>query len=475
MNISIPTNHHYYETSFFDENKLWNEFKIKTKKDKNALDKELFKDVYSLTTKDQDFSQLQIIGFKDRRNKLEDEEQLVLKLFAQKRKEERYFAVQTGLFAGVIHHNGYTFNIETRYGNVLLHRMLNFVNDIYVNTKDVNAESKKETNEFQYIISYLFIQSLERASVLGLPKKYTEVTERSAKVRGKININEYLKRDIPFQGKLTSTYRTQKHIQEIVDVLFAAANKVEEYLGVHYKSKIVGVYQTLKEHHSKRYVSQVVLEKAKNHIVLNNPLYKSFKEVLNYAEILLKNQKIQEDNASNQLKTYGFMFDISQLFEVYLEKLLQRYFTDWIVNGQEELKVYNKLFFGRRMFPDIVMKHKQTKEVIVFDAKFKEMLGRKKDLDRSDFYQIHTYMQYYMPNIIFGGLIYPLSKELCNEKSVSNGLFGKISDTPNFIVDGIYINQQMDMTTLVESEQKFLKRIELHIKNCRSIHKQKTS
>ena len=157
MNISIPTNHHYYETSFFDENKLWNEFKIKTKKDKNALDKELFKDVYSLTTKDQDFSQLQIIGFKDRRNKLEDEEQLVLKLFAQKRKEERYFAVQTGLFAGVIHHNGYTFNIETRYGNVLLHRMLNFVNDIYVNTKDVNAESKKETNEFQYIIIGFFI------------------------------------------------------------------------------------------------------------------------------------------------------------------------------------------------------------------------------------------------------------------------------------------------------------------------------
>ena len=475
MKISIPTNHHYYETSFFDEKLLWDKFKIKTKKDKKALDKELFSNVYSLTTKDQYFSQLQILGFKDSRNKLEDEEQMVLKLFAQKRKEERYFAVQTGLFAGVIHHNGYTFNIETRYGNVLLHRMLNFINDIYVDTKDVNAKSKRKTNEFQYIISYLFIQSLEKASVLGLPKKYTQVTERSTKVRGKININEYLKRDIPFQGKLTSTYRTQKYIQEIVDVLFAASNKVEEYLGIHYKSKIVGVYQTLKEHHSKRYVSQVVLEKAKNHIVLNNPLYKSFKEVLNYAEILLKNQEIQEDYGSNQLKTYGFMFDISQLFEVYLEKLLKRYFTDWSVNGQEELKVYNKLFFGRRMFPDIVMKHKQTQEVIVFDAKFKEMLGRKKDLDRSDFYQIHTYMQYYMPNIIFGGLIYPLSKELSKERSVSKGLFNDSANTPSFIVDGIHINQEMEMGNLIQSEEKFLKRIELHIENCKTLSKQKAS
>ncbi|MBQ0767792.1 MAG: hypothetical protein KBT58_00760, partial [Bizionia sp.] len=402
-------------------------------------------------------------------------EQLVLKLFAQKRKEERRFAIQTGLFAGVIHHNGYTFNIQTRYGNVLLHRMLNFVNDIYIDTKDVNAISNRQTNEFQYIIAYLFIQSLEKASVLGLPKQFTKITERSSKVRGKININEYLRRDIPFQGKLTSTYRTQKYIQEIVDVLFVAANKVEEYLGTLYKSKILGVYQTLNEHHSKNYVSQVVLEKAKNHVVLYNPLYKPFAEVLKYAEILINNQDVQTNKTKNQLRTYGFMFDISQLFEVYLEKLLSRYFTDWTINGQEEIKVYNEQFFGRRMFPDIVMKHKQTQEVIVFDAKFKKMVGRKDDLDRSDFYQIHTYMQYYMPNIIFGGLIYPLSEELNKEKSVSNGLFGNTINTPNFIVDGIYINQQMNMTALIESEQKFLKRIEVHIENCRTIHKQKAS
>jgi 5-methylcytosine-specific restriction endonuclease McrBC regulatory subunit McrC len=475
MKISIPTNHHYYESSFFDENRLWDEFALKTKKDKKALEDQLFSNVYSLTTKNQEFSQLEIIGFKDRRNKLEDEEQLVLKLFAQKNQEGRLFAIQTGLFAGVIHHNGYTFNIQTRYGNVLLHRMLNFVNDIYVDTKDVSAISNKQSNEFQYIIAYLFIQSLEKASVLGLPKQYTQVTERSSKVRGKISINEYLKTDIPFQGKLTSTYRTQKYIQEIVDVLFAATNKVGEYLGGNYKSKIIGVYQMLNEHHSKSYISRVVLEKAKNHIVLYSPLYKPFAEVLKYAEILLKNQDIQADESGRQYKTYGFMFDISQLFEVYLEKLLSRHFTDWTINGQEELKVYNHQFFGRRMFPDIVMKHKQTQEVIVFDAKFKKMIGRKDDLDRSDFYQIHTYMQYYMPNIIFGGLIYPLSKELSKEDSVSKGLFGNTINTPNFIVDGIYINQQMDMTALIESEQKFLKRLNLHIDNCRTTHKQKVN
>ncbi len=475
MKISIPTNHHYYESSFFDQHQLWDAFLLKNKKDKKALEQELFSNVYLLSTKHNDFSQLQIIGFKDRRNKLEDEEQLVLKLFAQHHQTERRFAIQTGLFAGVLYHKGYAFNIETSYGNVLLHRMLNFVNDIYVDTKDVNAVSNKHSNEFQYIIAYLFIQSLEKASVLGLPKQYTQVTERSSKVKGKININQYLKQDIPFQGKLTSTFRTQKYIQEIIDVLFAAAKKVEDYLGVNYKSKIIGVYQTLNEHHSKNHVSQTVIEKAKNHVVLYNPLYKPFDDVLKYAEILLKNQNIEAHKKDNQLKTYGFMFDISQLFEVYLEKLLSKYFTEWVVNGQEELSVYEGLFYGRKMFPDIVMRNKITNEIIVFDAKFKKMVGRKDDLDRSDFYQIHTYIHYYLPNVIFGGLIFPLSKELNQEKSVSKGLFFNNITTPNFIVDGIFINDQMDMTTLIESEQKFLTRIELHIENSRNIHKQKAS
>lgn len=475
MEISIPTNHHFYESTFFNEKKLWDAFHLKYKKDKKAVEAELFSNVFSLTTKHEDFSQLKIIGFKKGRNKLEEEEQLILKLFAQNYQKETRFAIQTGLFAGVLYHKRYKFNIQTNYGNVFLHRMLNFVNDIYVDTKDVNAVSNKKSNEFQYIIAYLFISALEKASVLGLPKKYTQVTEKSTKVRGKININEYLKTDMPFQGKLTSTYRTQNYIQDIIDVLFAAVKKVEDYLGVNYKSKILGVYQTLSEHHSNNHISKSTIERAKCHTVLYNPLYKTFAQVLRYAEILLKNEEIEADRTKGQLKTYGFMFDISQLFELYLEKLLSRHFTNWIINGQEELKVYRGLFFGRRMFPDIVMKHKRTKEIIVFDAKFKKMNGRKEDLDRSDFYQVHTYIQYYMPNVIFGGLIYPLSKELNKKKSVSKGLFDGSLDTPNFIVDGIFIDDQMNMTALIESEKRFLRRIELNIENCRINSKQKVS
>ncbi len=121
------------------------------------------------------------------------------------------------------------------------------------------------------------------------------------------------------------------------------------------------------------------------------------------------------------------------------------------------------------------MKNKLTQEVIVFDAKFKKMEGSYIDLDRSDFYQIHTYMQYYMPSLIFGGLIYPLSQDLNMKSSVSNGLFGTDMNSPNFIVDGININKEMDMESLIISETNFLKRIETHIENSRAKFNKKTS
>ncbi len=459
MRITVPTNHHFYDNSFYNEEELWRKFGIKSKKDKRNLIQNLFTATYELNTSHQTHSQLKIIGFKNRKYKIGDDGQLILKLFAREYGQTKSYAVQTGLYAGIIFHKGYTFNITTNYGNVLLNRMLNFVNDIYVDKKDIQAEKKNNQNEFQSIIAYLFIQSLERAGVLGFPKQYQFISEKSTKVRGRINISTYLKKDFPFQGRLTTTYRSQVYIQEIIDVLFAACQIVEKHFGANYKSKIMGLYQTLNEHSSNVFVSPTIIEKAKNHSVLYNPLFSKFKDVLSYAEILLKNQDIEAEANNKKLATCGYLFDISQLFEVYLEKLLRKHFTEWDVNEQEELSVYREQFFGRKMMPDLIMKNKITNEVIVFDAKFKSMKGIKKDVDRSDFYQIHTYIQYYAPNVILGGLIYPLSKQSDN-KSISTSLFGNEKDEVKFIIDGIFVNETMSSEELILSENQFLQRIE---------------
>ena len=459
MKFTAPNNHNFYEESPLREVDLKSAFGAR----KTLVQKELFSSVFELTTKSSSLEQLELFKFKPERNRLDDEEQLILKLFAKEdRNSSKKYIVQTGLFAGVVYHNNCQFNITTRYGKAFLNRMLNYVNDIYVDNQDTSAEESDDTNEFQNIIAYLFIQSLERASVLGLPKTYQTLSQHGHKVRGKIDINAYLKNNIPFTGKITTSYREQIYVQDIIDVLYACCLQLESNYGNTIKRKLLGVHQLLKQHYSGRYPQNSTIQKAKNHSVLSNPMFEGYKKVLSYAEIILKEKSLQLDSDS-KLSTKGYLFDIAQLFEVYLEKLLDRHFKDWYITGQEEINAYDPMFYGRKMFPDIVMRHKYSKDVIILDAKFKTMLLRKQDVDRSDFYQIHSYIQYYQPHVLFGGLIYPLSKNLNTTKAHSENLFGQSQFDNGFIVDGISVDPSMSMHEIMENENAFLNRVDILI------------
>lgn len=461
MKASFPTNHNFYGEKAIKDNMLTDVFEKSTK----SKVKKIFDHMFELTTKDESLKQLKIFRFKPAKDKLKEDEQLILKLYKKEDNptgEVDYF-VQTGLFAGVVYHKGCEFNITCAYGEPFLHRMLNYINDIYVDTKEVNAEQNKKDNSFQQILAHLFVHALERSATLGLPQFYQQKTQRSHKVRGSVDINAYLRHDIPFQGKLTTKYREQSYVQEIIDVLYLTCEKLKKVFGVKYLQPVLNLYQMLKSQYSGQFINQSVIDCAKNHTALYNPMFAGFKHTLEYAEIILNDWDLQNKDESDK-QTYGYLFDISQLFEVYLEKLLSQHLPAWSVSGQERLTLYPNRFYNRNMYPDLVLKHLESEKVIVLDAKFKKMRLQYRDLDRSDFYQIHTYMQYYGSRLLFGGLIYPLSGDHILEKAYSESLFDNAHNSQRFIVDGIELDQpdleNMTIKQIIDSENLFIKRLQ---------------
>ncbi len=461
MKASFPTNHNFYGEKAIKDNVLTDVFKKSTK----SKAKKIFNNTFELTTKDESLKQLNIFRFKPAKDKLKEDEQLILKLYKKEDNQtgEVDYFVQTGLFAGVVYHKDCEFNITCAYGEPFLHRMLNYINDIYVDTKEVDAEQNKKDNSFQHILAHLFVHALERSATLGLPQFYQQKTQRSHKVRGSVDINAYLRHDIPFQGKLTTKYREQSYVQEIIDVLYLACEKLKKVFGVKYLQPILNLYQLLKSQYSGQFVNQSVIDRAKNHTALYNPMFAGFKHTLEYAEIILNDWDLQNKDKSDK-QTYGYLFDISQLFEVYLEKLLSQHLPAWSVSGQEQLSLYPNQFYKRNMYPDLVLKHLESEKVIVLDAKFKKMSLQYLDLDRSDFYQIHTYMQYYGSSLLFGGLIYPLSGDHILEKAYSESLFDNAHNNQRFIVDGIELHQSnlenMTIKQIIDSENQFIKRLQ---------------
>jgi 5-methylcytosine-specific restriction endonuclease McrBC regulatory subunit McrC len=465
MRISVPVNHNFYEEAPIRESDLGEAFAVKKAVDKKHL-QQLFSSVYELKLKADQLNKIKIFNFNSRRFFDPDEERLILKLYSkEKPRQEKEYFVQTGLYAGVLFYQGCKINITTKYGDAFLKRMLNFVNDIYIDNEQVNAKKEEKENQFLFIIAYLFIQSLEKAAVLGLPQQYKKHQERSHKVRGSIDFNDFLKRDIPFQGKLTSTFRERMYVQDIVDVLYLALRKLEKVFGKEIHSRLLGLTQLLKQQYSGRFVSYETIQKAKIHQAINNPMYSRFKKVLEYAEIILLDKDLMPESDKQQLATTGYLFDIAELYELYLEKLLSRSFQEWAVSGQEEIPLYKLKFYKRSMFPDLVMKHRTNSKIAVFDAKFKKMDMQNKDVDRADLHQIHSYSGYYKHQLIASGLIYPLSKEINAAEAHSTSLYGKEENEIKFIVDGIYVEEAHVMQDIIKNEEVFINRISSVI-NC---------
>ncbi len=463
MKISVPINHNFYEEAPISESALRETFGVKKSGVKGL--QQLFSSVYELKLGAEQLKQVKVFNFKRKRVFEVDEERLILKLYSKEKIEKEYF-IQTGLYAGVLFYKGCKFNITTKYGGTFLKRMLNFVNDIYVDNEQIKAKKDETENQFLFIIAHLFIHSLEKAVVLGLPQQYQKHQERSQKVRGSINFNEYLKRDIPFQGKLTTTCKDRVYIQEIVDVLYLALKKLESVFGKEIYGRLLSLSQLLKQQYSGYFASYQTIQKAKTHKAINNPMYCGFKKTLEYAEIILLNKDLTPDNQKQNMATTGYLFDIAELYEIYLEKLLSRNFPEWFVNGQVEIPIYQKQFYRRSIFPDLVMKHKTSGKVLILDAKFKKMSMKNKDIDRVDLHQIHSYSGYYQDNLIASGLIYPLSTPLDMDKSHSDTLYDNNDNDVQFIVDGIYVHENQTMDELIKSENFFVERMR-HL-----IHKQ---
>ncbi|MBE9836428.1 hypothetical protein G6W46_09325 [Campylobacter concisus] len=373
--------------------------------------------------------------------------------------------VQTGNFIGSFSHNGIDIEINSRFSNKFLERMLNFANDIYIDDVSLGKSIDAKENLSKIIIYYLFIQTLERAFLLGLPKGYKDKSYHEAKVMGKVDVAKFIKTDISFGGKISSTNRERQDIGDIVLVLYKALKIVQKEAKELIKP-VVNALNYLCEIRESRLVTPSVVHNALNSKSLHNPIYAPYKKVLEYASLIIENEKAGIKGTGRQ--NLGFIVNVAELFEIYMRKLLQKEFKDWSVTSPK-IELYKDKFFARKIIPDIVIG--SGDKVLVFDTKYKRMNMQGKDqyglgdVDRNDFFQINTYMSYYQnqgKNVIAGGLLYPMdkfSRDGCHSHSWFDNLNTK------FIVDGIELANlsEFSIEEIKIKENELISRIKEYI------------
>ncbi len=373
-------------------------------------------------------------------------------------------------------------DIKSRFPDLFLKRMLNFANDVFlddINLFDAKSNDKENIDYSKFIIYYMFIQKLEKAFLLGLPKTYKSINHHDMKIKGKIDINKFIRFDIPFKGKISSVSRELREIQEIIDSLYKAIDIIDksDLIG----KKISHIKTHLKQNKSNNNITKETIAKAMKSKALQNPIFSSYNKVLEYAKIIIEGGNLKEKKDEKD-KTFGFLVNVAELFEIYIYKLIQNSFPDWEVSHEPKLESYSDLFYQRKMYPDIVME--KDNNILVFDAKYKKMLMRESgnnggDIDRNDFFQINTYMSYYKnegKKVLAGGLLYPIEGEFNKNEYHSNDWLG--NNETKFIIDGIELfelnkidNEKEEtekMVVLKEGERKVIERIKAIIETYNS-------
>ena len=371
--------------------------------------------------------------------------------------------IKTGNYIGRFKYQNILFNIRPRFGdkhNKFIKRMLNFANDIYLSDVDVfgGNNSKKDNKEDipKLILYYIFIQTLQKVSLISLPKAYTKIKNHSTKYLGTLDIKEYIKKDIPYLGKISTQYRKQTELQAVIDIIYKALQiiKKDEFP----IRNVARLYEYFKSRKSDTYINALYIQQTMKHKVFANPIYAPFKEVLQYALHIIKHKSIKKEKGER--KSVDFLINIADLFEIYIRKLLQIEFSDWSVDSPKIGVYKNSNYISRRIIPDIVMI--KDNKVAIFDVKYKRV---ESGMQREDFFQINTYMSYYANqgyDVVCGGLLYPIERK--ENKTVllaEENWFG--SQKTKFIIDGIVmpedLNNEFETKDIIEYEKNFVQKI----------------
>lgn len=336
------------------------------------------------------------------------------------------YVVKTGNLAGFIGLNDMYITIRSRFGtengdDYFLHYMLKKV--LSVNLFNLKHTATDE-QVFDFLL-HLFPYFLNKALVQGLYKEYRRNEYNDCNLRGTIDISRHIRCNMPFNGRVA--YRTREfsydnHVTQLI-------RHTVEYI----RTKRLGEMVLHTNVDTQENVSQIVsatstyqrqdrLQVIKSNLrPVVHPYYTQYVPLQKLCLKILSHERLRYGQDKDEI--YGILFDVSWLWEEYLNTLLTPLGFKHPDNRQNAGGVWlgyslieNKKRNAFLRYPDFYDKERS----IILDAKYKSQIDYVADVN-----QVITYL-YRMKGRI-GMFVQPTPDE--NEpKSYSLRGYGKDGD-----------------------------------------------
>lgn len=331
----------------------------------------------------------------------------------------------------------YSINIKPRFGNSILLQMFEELFNIQFSTGNTSFKATENAYYLKLLVSFIWLQKLAQANRHGLPKIKCMVNNESYKKRGRLLVNKSIC-SLYRSGKIISERKEPVYDNVVIRILYQAYSILKKDYQLGLLKIPVNALEAIQnidmQYFANQYVSQYEYQAIKYH-----PIYQNYKDIIDFSWQIIQT-KTGYSNESDKSNISGFFLDMAEIWECYVRSIIKkRYLSDGWQVIESEFPIYQCRFYSRKIIPDIVLK--KNDNYCVFDAKYKNMQYQRGliDVDRGDFFQIHTYITYLLTkgNVLLGGLIYPsMQKNNDYIELAPTKLYDNLDSTTYFIVDG---------------------------------------
>lgn len=316
------------------------------------------------------------------------------------------FRVQTGNLIGFVKTQDISIEISSRFGNKFLLKLISY-SDGFLEMPDYGSVS---TNGFsEWIAVFLWKSALKKAFRLGLPKQYVNKSEDLIKIRGNIDINDYINRQAR-EGKYLCNYREHDYNNPVNRLIYYVFNR----LNTKHNSLILDCFRIGGAFASGTNGCLPNLSDALATKRVTNPYYNDYNRVIELSKNILRSNFGDISNSENN--TSAFLFDVSMLFEFFIRKVLVRHGFNLLQKDDKQFRTSRGLVNDNdyHLKPDIIVDYGES--FGVFDVKYKNF-DFTYGVKREDLFQLHTYVGNLMNHktVSSCGIIYPIRQSRFEE------------------------------------------------------------
>lgn len=313
-----------------------------------------------------------------------------------------------------------------------------------------NANLKMERMNLYEIFINMYLQEVRQLVKHGIKSSYVGVEDNLNFYKGKLLVNEHIKRNMVHQERFYVRYDEYQVNRPENRLIKSTLLKLQNITSSAENSKTIRQLLTSFE----MLPPSVNFDKDFSQVVIDRNT-KDYEMLMQWSKVFLKNKSFTTFSGTENAR--ALLFPMEKVFEAYVAQNMKKVFSKyhWNVSTQDKGHyLFNKLngenYRKFAIRPDLVVT-REDNSIVILDTKWKKLINdrcKNYGISQADMYQMYAYSKKYSTSEVW--LLYPVNKDTMNQDTI-------VYDSGDGVTVSLYF---VDITHIEESMENLYQKLQ---------------